>query len=328
MLDRSGGRVPLSSGAERARVAAAAMAVVILAAVFLQVGYAYTAMTQNTNNTVSSEYVVLSQTDYSFSNNAVFATDEITAQYSNFTYEVTSDTGAEDTIVCVTVSDRSTIAVYDIVKFRVSSTIQGVKHSAGFVLSITDTADSTPTITAADGAIVDGSIGAGTGSGSYAFNLKVDGMKSQPSAKASAAVTQYVMNGTTAITAVSGTNYAGKAVGDDTLKADHTTSTADLSIAVTSSGFTNLGSSGWMYILALTKDGETSQYAYSTNGSTWSYVSGSSWTLKENTAYTTTLYLAGYKAGTGSSAYAWEDVPSTDGAVITAGTVTFTHTSS
>ncbi len=329
MLHRSGGRVSLSSGAEKARIAAAAAAVVILAAVFLQVGYAYTAMTQNTNNTVTSEYVVLSQTNYRFSNNAVFATDEITAQYSDFTSTVTSENGADDTVVCITVADRSTIAAYEIVKFRVMSTIQGVKHTAAFILSITSTDDSGKTITAADEEIVEGSIGAGSEDpGEYVFYLEVTGMKSQPSVKTGAAVTQYVMNGTGPITAISGTSYAGKAIGTDTLKADHTTSTADLNVAVTSSGFTDLGSSGWMYILALTREGETTQYAYSTNGSTWSYVSGSPWTLLENKEYTTTLYLAGHEAGTGTNAYAWEDVPRTNGAVITAGTVTFTHTTS
>ncbi len=305
------------------RVAATFSLIIILAAVLVQAGYAYNTSVQ-ASGSIDAESTAIDITDGTFNNNAVLSTDEITAQYDGFTASVISDTGAADTVVRVTVTDRTTIASHEVLKFRVSSTIQGVKHSAGFILSVTDTADSTPMVTAADGEIVTGSIGAGTGSGEYQFDLKVTGMKSQPSAKASAAVTQYVMNGTVGIASISGTSYAGREIGSATLEVSDTATDSDLKVTLSTTNFTDLGDSGWIYILSLARDGEGTQYAFSTDGSTWSYTGGSSCLeLEKEAAYTAALYLAG-TSGT-ACAYAWEDVPSTDGAVISGGTITFAH---
>ena len=52
----------------RSRLFATAVVVMLIAAAFATVGYAYTSSTENMGNTVTSEYVVLTQHEYTFSN--------------------------------------------------------------------------------------------------------------------------------------------------------------------------------------------------------------------------------------------------------------------
>ncbi len=317
----------MSSASDKARLVAAVVALIALSAAFLQMGFAYSTSVQ-ASASISAESMAIDITDGTFNTGAAFSTDEITAQYDAFTTEVVSTSGAADTVVRVTVTDRSTISSYDLVKFRVSSTIQGVKHSAGFVLSMSTTGDDIPMITAADGEIVTGSIGAATGSGQYQFDLKVTGMKSQASAKASAAVTQYVLKGATAnVATIGGTDYAGRAIGSSTLEVvDSTIADQELDVTLSTNGFADLGDSGWRYILSLTCVGKAAQYAYSTDGSTWNYSGDDCLILEKDVPYTAALYLAGIQAsGSSTTIYAWNDIPSDDGTVISGGTITFAH---
>lgn len=53
------------------RIVPLLIAVVITAVVFVSIGYAYTAVTENTDNTAYSEYVVLSQQDYDLTDKSV-----------------------------------------------------------------------------------------------------------------------------------------------------------------------------------------------------------------------------------------------------------------
>ena len=58
----------MEGNAVRSRLFAAAIVVMLIAAAFATVGYAYTSSTENRGNTVTSEYVVLTQQEYTFSN--------------------------------------------------------------------------------------------------------------------------------------------------------------------------------------------------------------------------------------------------------------------
>ena len=53
------------------RIVPLLIAVVITAVVFVSIGYAYTAVTENTDNTAYLEYVVLSQQDYDLTDKSV-----------------------------------------------------------------------------------------------------------------------------------------------------------------------------------------------------------------------------------------------------------------
>ncbi len=304
----------------------AVVAILLAGTGLIGIGYTYTSSTDNTDNTVVSEYVVLTQTNYTFNDSAIFATDEITMPYTDFTSVITSLDGDNNTKIRITVSDRDKIDDYGIVKFFVSSTIDGDRHYAGFILTVTDVADTTPTITVDDNTIGSGTIGAAAGSGEYRFILQISGMKSQSTAKVSAETTLFILNGTDNLTAISGTDYSGKSLGTSALTADHSISTVDIKVRLASTGFKDLTDSGWIYVLVLTREGEASQYAYSIDGSNWSYAANGSLVLKEDKQYTSSLYLAGTKE-TDSSAYSWKDVPRTNGYVINNGKITFTYDS-
>ncbi len=197
--------------ARRRNAVIAALAIVLAAIMVIPAGYGqYTAsLTDQETVGVRSVYVNLSQAGYT--NETRMATDEITMLYTDFEYEVVSTDTPADTLVRITIpsEDRDALKTYDIVKFRIFSTIAGTLHTAGFILHVTTTADSQNTregevpfsipgrtVTANTGQIVESRIDAQTGTGQYVFYLKVTDMKSMPTAEAGAALTQYIFVGT------------------------------------------------------------------------------------------------------------------------------------
>ncbi len=306
------------------RMLVAIATIVVLGIVFVHVGYAYNATTQNTDNSVSADYTVLGQTGYNFSDNAVFSSDEVVTALSGFTAEVTSEASADDTVVQITFADRSVLADLGPVQFWITSTIDRTVHRAAVTLTVTGTADNNPMFTVEDNVTTGtGTIGAGTGSGQYQFQIKVTDMTSQDSASATATYTQYIIRGAASLCTLSGTGIAGKEIGTDTLVAERASSDDAVNVRLTSSGFTDLGNGGWMYVLGVVpQSGGSAQYAYSTDGESWSYVSGTSLTLTNGTVYDAALYLAG-KDGTGY-AYTAGKLP---GAPISDGRITFTFDS-
>ncbi len=130
------------------------------------------------------------------------------------------------------------------------------------------------------------------------------------------------------MTQIGDVDYAGKAAVSSTFRAEHSTEAGSrLGLTVSTSGFTDLKESGWMYMLKLTGGG-TTQYAYSTDGSTWEYTSGAdNMTVTSGTEYGMVLYLAGLETSSSYYAYAWEDVPRTAGKVIDDGVITLTYDS-
>ncbi len=301
-------------------------ALTLLGAVLVQTGFGSYSSTLSDEETVSvtSKYVNLSQTLYT--NTTLFSTDEVTTGYYGFTYEVESSAGADDTVILVTVADRSTLSSFGAVKFWVASAYSGAVHHAEVVLTLTSTADSIPTVAVDVDGTAGGSIGAKAdpGSGSYQFKIQVNGMYSQSTASVTAGATEYVLNKSVDVGTISGTAYAGKAFVTSVITADHSTQTSSMKLRVSTTGFADLGDSGWMYILKLTGSGST-QYAYSTDGENWTYASGGALTVAENSQYAAAFYLAGVKSG--SDATAWADVPGTDGAVVTDSVIEFTHDS-
>ena len=115
----------------------ATIALIIVAALaFSSIGIAYTATTQNTGNTISSEYAVLSQTYYNFTQDKNgFAYDTIVSKYEGCTYVANSDEN-QDTVIEFTVSDRDTLKENDVLKIWVTSRYGGYNHFAGITVSI------------------------------------------------------------------------------------------------------------------------------------------------------------------------------------------------
>jgi hypothetical protein len=167
---------------------------------------------------------------------------------------------------------------------------------------------------------------ASSGSAYYILNVTITGLKHAGTFSVSFSKTVYQIDRATDLMSISGVLYAGKMLGDDKLRGDGTNHEGTIDVRLTSTGFSNQSSTGWLYVLELT-DGVSSQYAYSSNGSTWSYSNGSSsqssLQLTSGVLYDTKLYFAGVKDASGN-AFAQLLPINTGNAIITNGTITFT----
>ncbi len=318
----------------------AVLCIVTAVVLLVQPGYGEYSSTLSDEETVGivSEYVSITETGYE--SKTVFSTNEVGkglqgVKYTGddvpdtgwFAYKVESAANAADTVILVTIADRAAAAALGNISFWVTSTYSKTVHNAEVRLTPSSTADSVPTVEVDNGACAVGSIGVATGSGAYQFKIRVADMTSQNSATVSAGYTTYSLNGATALNTISGTAYSGKMIVSAVLEADRSVSDDGiLKLRVSCTGFKDLGTSGWKYIMAVEPyAGGDIQYAWSTDGASWTYASGGAFSLDEETAYTATLYMAGIASGT--EAYAWKEIPNDSKAVIDDGVIVFTHDS-
>ncbi len=319
-------------------VAAATMALALILLVPAGFGQYSSTLTDTETVAVISDYVNVSQTSYT--NDPVFATTESNtgltgAKYTGdtppgttwFSYKVESASGAEDTVVLVTITNRSCAATLAEMHFWITSAYNKTAHRAEVTLLPSSTADDVPEIEVDNDDSASGTIGVATGSGAYQFRIVVNGMTSQDNATMSAWYTKYSINAGTDLNTISGTQYSGKLVVSAVLTADRSvTESGTLLLRAALYDFRDLSDSGWMYIMTMEPEGGGSvQYAWSSDGTTWTYASGSSFSLQEGSGYTASLYLAGIKDE--ASAFSWREIPNDSGTVFADGTIIFTHDS-
>jgi len=301
-----------------------AAALILCSVCLIDVGYSYTPSTENTGDAVS-EYVTLSQNDYEFVDGGRCGINTITADIDIVSTEFISSPGASNTQVRITVP-RSSLLSGGPLDLWVKTYYELDNHYGHAKISVSTGSDSGNIVISNDTTAERGITVASSGSAYYILNVTITGLKHAGTFSVSFSKTVYQIDRATDLMSISGVLYAGKMLGDDKLRGDGTNHEGTIDVRLTSTGFSNQGNTGWLYVLELT-DGVSSQYAYSSNGSTWSYSNGSSsqssLQLTSGVLYDTKLYFAGVKDASGN-AFAQLLPINTGNAIITNGTITFT----
>ncbi len=310
----------------------AVVGILLSGTLLIDIAYSYSGSTDNTGNTVSTEFVVLYQSDYSFTNGqSGFGYDQVVKKYGGYTFTATSQNDAAR--VTISITDRSTIPVGTPVNLWITNT--ETKQYSGMKLIATNVANENPvfepTLSTTNSSF---QIGVGTGSGAYSFTVSISGMSCAQSShiSVSMSIPSYAVRASEQIT-INDTQYRGISAGNDTLRAERSTGSDMVAIVLSSTGFTDMQGKEWLYVVKLTYDMNTNgglsgndwdtspQYAYTDGHGTWSYSGSSCLKLTPDKNYITELYLAGPASGL----YAISAYPpsGSNGKLIENGTISF-----
>ena len=216
-----------------------ALSILIFASVCgIGAGYSFVADTYNSGNTALPQYVVLSSTNYNLTDqeNGYDGYNTI-VQRMTITTEITSAEGADNTVMTITIPDRSVLSGGDKFELWIKSKDSGTPHHAVFRIQVSNTTDQVESFTATDGQekssydTIHVKISNG---GSYSFTVTVTGMKSHSNATATFSRTVYQIEGD--IVALSG-GFSGRLIGSDTLKSERHPSNTTTKVTLSCAGF-------------------------------------------------------------------------------------------
>ena len=304
-------------------------------------GYSYVAETVNSGNTSVSEYVVLSQTNYTLVDGVSSGFNTVVQRIPT-TVSVTSEDGASNTVITLTIagSDKSFISNNDkvdiwvkakdgtwakILLWNINKKGHGTKNSAEITVTTGGTKTNPSTM----------NMNPDTGT-DYVITVTVTGMESYKTTTATLSRTIYSMEGDIDYLGKFGNDrISGRVIGSDTLRADRYPSDEPVLVTLSCTGFTTPDK--WRFVVKVTlHEGETpggswdnsSQYA--TYISSWSYSANDGIKLSDGRVYDIELYFAGYDGNSGEYAFASKPplTNSGSGNLINNGSITFTFNSS
>ncbi len=286
--------------------------VAVFCIALMGVGIAYTASTENSSNSLSSEYVVLEQTNYNFVTADSFGYDTIVTKYRGFSFEVTSSEGT-DAVISIGITDAE-LAAGERIKVWIVSENADPKEYASIDLTVREDTINPEyrSITVAVSGNTAGNINPATEENTvitpYTFTITVTGMETLSGITVSMSRTAYMLNGTESI-AISGGSYIGKLAGTDSLRATRTAGTDMVPVKISSTGFADLTGKRWMYVIKITYDADRNgdpasndwdlnpQYAYSDSSGDWDYAANDCIELTPEKHYKTELFIAGPASG-------------------------------
>ena len=311
----------------------------IAVAAFTGIGYSFSAMTYNNDNSATMEYVVLTEGRYSFGSGGMrFGTvgEEVPS-----TFTVTSAQGSQNTVLSVVLNGCGNLYEGEHLTIRVSSFYESMTRLSRADLTVTDDPSDNEVTLTANSMTGTGEVGAASSDSTFTLTVTVNRLISQAAERIHVTVmrTLYEVKGGTSLCTVDGTAYKGTAVGSDTVTATRSGSEGPVLVKLRSpvqNQFRDLSGTGWMYVIALTMaDGQSSenawdastQYAYYYgNGSVWSYTANGGLKLTDGVTYDMSLYVAGKTTGGGFGSPFRPADPSDD-TIIDGGIIQFTYDS-